>query len=293
MKNSRVNLGSIPLLMLGVCFIAVLIISLAHNAYAACVMGKHIPNTAGDQALCDRETRLETRKKEVELEEQSQELRTRSQGTYNKGTGSGTGNTNVILGNLLDTEKSSSKTPEVGPHPLESKFEIGFNMPANFIFPFQQGAPGYMFSTQVTQLRLQYNFAEFMHLGGSYIDQKIDAVRFKDSNAGYYVNNHWIIYIGARGWMAEGQQIQVNGGLTSSDSYPEGESDKSGGYSTGVFAEVQYMFVYDSIKIGPALTIILAAKEDAEYRADNEKASFIRFGINATFGLPFGYVGAW
>ncbi len=193
-------------------------------------------------------------------------------------------------------KKSSgySKAPSLdqkAENPMESKFEFGFNLPIYFLFPFQQGAPGYMLVTQITQLRVQYNFSEFMHVGGSYIDQKIEALPFEDTTSSFYNNTHWVVYGGMRGWIEPERQVVVNIGATRSDSYPEGGTTVV--YETGLYAEAQLMFVFDSLKIGPSLTVIISAAKDAKLLQDNKKASFIRFGINGTFGLPFGYVGDW
>jgi hypothetical protein len=71
-------------------------------AYAACVKGKHVPLTSGNQDLCDQEEKLNLERKKQELKEQRKELELRKkEAQNNSGTGAGQGNTNVILGNLL------------------------------------------------------------------------------------------------------------------------------------------------------------------------------------------------
>ncbi|MBU2645872.1 hypothetical protein KKI24_14280 [bacterium] len=236
--------------------------------------------------ICRKRENLDLKKQEKIVAKQEKAL----EAPIQTNDGSQSGNTGTILNLGPALGGGGSESSGASEYPREAKFEIGFNLPFNFIFPFQQGAPGYMFSTQISQVRLQYNFAEYMHFGGSYIDQKIEAERFKDTKASYYENKHFILYMGFRGWMTEKNQMVVNWGITDSDSYPEGED--SPGFKMGIFTEIQYLWVYDSMKIGPSLTVVIASADNADYLKDNEKASFIRFGINASVGIPgFGYVG--
>ncbi len=219
------------------------------------------------------------------LKEKDQEIKQQEESVNTTGQSNNSGNMTIIGPGMFDRYKPGSGKPGTkGYTPKESRFEFYGDVPIAFLASNLQAAKDYELDTGLGEIGVHYNFAEHMHIGAFYLPKKIPAYTFEDTDFGYYDTKYFAVFFGGRFFFTPKWQFVGNVGGITAQVNPEGGEKLS--LDNGLSVHLKALYCTDNFKWGPVLNLALIRAKDAKLLADNEKAGYLKLGVQFVFGIP-------